>query len=188
MGPSVCLSPGSSYQHTREEPVPAGTRCGPVPTVPPGSVPAAVARGWGGARCGSAHPVSSVTHVASKFPSEEVEEGEKDKNIPAPDNIPRGAIGGEFVPARARGASGRCWGARGPAGLRILGWSRWSILCVCLPSTQILLAPSLGRAQLGLWKAPLGAFLRWGPQLLSPCPPCSHPASLMVGWDVLFPL
>ncbi|XP_075299027.1 putative E3 ubiquitin-protein ligase makorin-1 [Opisthocomus hoazin] len=95
-----------SYQHTREEPVPAGTRCGPVPTVPPGSVPAAVARGWGGARCGSAHPVSSVTHVASKFPSEEVEEGEKDKNIPAPDNIPRGAIGGEFVPARARGASG----------------------------------------------------------------------------------
>ncbi|KAM6233051.1 putative E3 ubiquitin-protein ligase makorin-1 [Spheniscus humboldti] len=103
-----------SYQHIQEEPVPVGTCYGPVPTQPPsrwgsepGRVPAAVAQGWGGARRSSAHPVPSMMHVAFKFPSVEVEEEEKDKeNIPAPDNIPRGAVGGEFVPTRARGASG----------------------------------------------------------------------------------
>ncbi|XP_075578664.1 uncharacterized protein LOC142595111 [Pelecanus crispus] len=102
-----------SYQHIQEEPVAVGTHYGSVPTVPPGhrssepsSAPAAVARGWRGARYGSAHPVPSVTHVAFKFPSVEVEEEEKDKEIiPEPDNVPRGAVGGELVPARAQGAS-----------------------------------------------------------------------------------
>ncbi|XP_009463984.1 PREDICTED: probable E3 ubiquitin-protein ligase makorin-1 [Nipponia nippon] len=100
-----------SYQHIQEEPVPVGTRCSPVPRSrwgsEPRSVPVAVSRGWGGAWRNSAHPVPSVMHVAFKFPSVEVEEEEKDKeNIPAPDNIPHGAVGGEFVPARARRASG----------------------------------------------------------------------------------
>uniref|UniRef100_A0A663MDP5 RING-type E3 ubiquitin transferase n=1 Tax=Athene cunicularia TaxID=194338 RepID=A0A663MDP5_ATHCN len=40
----------------------------------------------------------------------------------------------------------------------------------------------------GLWKALLAAFLGWGPELLSLCPPLSsQPASLMVGQDELFP-
>ncbi|KAM6114466.1 uncharacterized protein FYN12_012017 [Phoenicopterus ruber ruber] len=103
-----------SYQHIQEEPAPVGTRYGPVPTVPPGhwgsepsSVPTAAARGWGGARRSSAQPVPSVSHVVFKSPSGEVEEEEKEKeNIPAPGNVPCGAIGGEFVPAEARGASG----------------------------------------------------------------------------------
>ncbi|XP_063212930.1 probable E3 ubiquitin-protein ligase makorin-1 [Chroicocephalus ridibundus] len=103
-----------SYQHIQDEPVPVGTRYGTVPTVPPGrwgseprSGPVALARGWGGARHSSSHPVPCVTHVAFKFRSMEIEEEEKDKeNIPAPDNVPRGAIGGEFVPAQAQGASG----------------------------------------------------------------------------------
>ncbi|XP_050767133.1 probable E3 ubiquitin-protein ligase makorin-1 [Gymnogyps californianus] len=99
------------YEHIREVPVPVGTHYGHVPRghwgLEPSRVPAAVARGWGGARRSSAHPVPSVMHVAFKFASMEVEEEEKDKeNIPAPDNIPCGAISGAFVPARARGASG----------------------------------------------------------------------------------
>ncbi|KAM6369988.1 putative E3 ubiquitin-protein ligase makorin-1 [Pluvialis apricaria] len=102
-----------SYQHIQDEPVPMGTRYGPVPAVfpsrwgsEPSSVPVAVARGWGPARHGSARPVPSVMHVAFKFPSVQVEEEEKDKeNIPAPDNVPHGAIGGEFAPAQAWGTA-----------------------------------------------------------------------------------
>ncbi|XP_069627992.1 probable E3 ubiquitin-protein ligase makorin-1 [Haliaeetus albicilla] len=116
-----------SYEHIQEEPVPVGTLYGPRPTVPPsrwssdpGRVPAAAAQGWGGARHGLVHPVPTVTHVAFKFASMKVEEEEKNKeNITAPGNIPRGAIGGEFVPAQAQGASGRCKAAQGallPAG------------------------------------------------------------------------
>ncbi|XP_014809096.1 PREDICTED: probable E3 ubiquitin-protein ligase makorin-2 [Calidris pugnax] len=101
-----------SFQHIQDEPV--GTLYGPLPTVPPShwgsephSGPAAGARGPGGSRHSLAHPVPSVMRVAFKFSSMEIEEEEKDKeNIPAPDNVPRGAMGGEFVPARARGASG----------------------------------------------------------------------------------
>lgn len=111
MGPSVCVSLiPSSYQHIQDEPVPVGTRYGPVPAVSrghrvsePGSVPEAAARGWGGAQHSVARPDPSM---ALKFPSVEAEE--KDENIPAPDNVPYGAMGGEFSPARARGASGRC--------------------------------------------------------------------------------
>ncbi|KAM8988487.1 putative E3 ubiquitin-protein ligase makorin-1 [Ara ararauna] len=99
-----------SYEHIREEPVPVGTRYGPVPPVPRsywGSEPVPMARGWGGARRSLAHPPPSVTHMAFKFPSMEVEVEKKAKeNIPAPDDVPRGAIGGEAVPARAQGASG----------------------------------------------------------------------------------
>ncbi|XP_072701138.1 uncharacterized protein [Ciconia boyciana] len=99
-----------SYQHIQEESVPARTHYGSVPPghggSEPGSVPAAVARHWRGARCSSAHSVPSVTHMAFKLPGVEGEEEEKDENISAPDNVPRGAIGGEFVSARARGASG----------------------------------------------------------------------------------
>lgn len=122
MGPSVCLSLGSSsYEHIQEEPVPVGTLYGPRPTVPPsrwssdpGRVPAAAAQGWGGARRGLVHPVPTVTHVAFKFASMKVEEEKKNKeNITAPGNIPRGAIGGESVPAQAQGASGRCKAAQG---------------------------------------------------------------------------
>ncbi|XP_032865439.1 probable E3 ubiquitin-protein ligase makorin-1 isoform X2 [Tyto alba] len=102
------------YEHVREEPVPVGIRYGPVPPVPPGRrglepgrPPAAVARGWGGARHSSARPVPRVMRVAFKFASMEGKEEEKNKdNIPAPDNVPRGAAGGEFVPAQAQGASG----------------------------------------------------------------------------------
>lgn len=98
-----------------------GTRYGPVPTVPPSrwgpessSVPVAVGRGWGAARHSSARPVPSVMRVAFNFPSVEVEEEEKDKeNIPAPDNVPRGAIAREFAPARAQGTAGRVPGDQG---------------------------------------------------------------------------
>ncbi|OPJ88855.1 uncharacterized protein [Patagioenas fasciata] len=98
-----------SYQHVQDEPVPVGTRCGAVPAVShslrvsePGSV--AVGRGWGGAQRSMAHPVPSTMYMAFKLPS--AEEEEKDENIPAPDNALHGAMGGEFVPARAWGASG----------------------------------------------------------------------------------
>nr|XP_021136825.1 probable E3 ubiquitin-protein ligase makorin-2 [Columba livia] len=53
-----------------------------------------------------------MMYMALKFPS--AEEEEKDENIPAPDNVPYGAMGGEFIPARARGASGSQ-----PRGLRL---------------------------------------------------------------------
>ncbi|XP_061298497.1 probable E3 ubiquitin-protein ligase makorin-1 [Pezoporus flaviventris] len=101
-----------SYEHIQEEPVPVGTRYGPVPPAPRSywglePAPVAMARGWGGARRSLAPPAPSVTHVAFKFPSVEVEGERKAKEkIPAPDDVPRGAVGGEAVPARARGASG----------------------------------------------------------------------------------
>lgn len=110
---TLCLS---SYEHIQEEPVPVGTCYGPVPAVPRsywGSepVPMAMARGWGGARRSLAHPAPSVTHVAFKFPSMEVEGQKKAKeNIPVPDDVPCGAIGGEAVPAQAQEASGRFLG------------------------------------------------------------------------------
>ncbi|CAM9879366.1 unnamed protein product [Bubo scandiacus] len=102
------------YEHIQEEPVPVGTRYGPVPPIPPsrwgsepGRVPVAAGRGWGGAQHSSAHPVPSMTHVAFKFASMAVEEDKKDKdNIPAPDNVPGAATGRESVPAQAQGASG----------------------------------------------------------------------------------
>ncbi|XP_005447207.2 probable E3 ubiquitin-protein ligase makorin-1 [Falco rusticolus] len=99
-----------SYQHIQDDPVPVGTRHGPVPPgrwgSQPGSVPTAGGGGWGVARRSSAHPVPSVRHVPFKLPSAEVKEKEKDKNISAPDSAPRGAISREFVPAGAQGASG----------------------------------------------------------------------------------
>ncbi|XP_065554395.1 E3 ubiquitin-protein ligase makorin-2-like isoform X2 [Lathamus discolor] len=101
-----------SYEHIRDEPVPVGTRYGPVPPVPRSywasdPAPMAMARGWGGARCSLPPPAPSVTHVAFKFPSVEAEGERKAKEkIPAPDDVPRGAIGGEAVPAQAEGASG----------------------------------------------------------------------------------
>ncbi|XP_061205544.1 E3 ubiquitin-protein ligase makorin-1-like [Neopsephotus bourkii] len=107
-----------SYEHIREEPVPVGTRYGPVPPVPRsywGSEPApmATARGWGGARRSLAPAAPSVAHVAFKFPSVEAEERKAKEKIPAHGHVPRGAIGGEAAPARARGAS---------ASILPLGW------------------------------------------------------------------
>lgn len=164
MGPSVCVSlVPSSYQHIQDEPVLVGTRYGPVPTVPhshwvsePGSVPMAVARGWGRAQRSVARPAPSMMYTAFKFPSVEVEEEEKDENIPAPDNVPRGAMGGEFVTAQARGASGRC------------GAEDTGVVMVDHPVLVSALDPnhppsSSGRAQVGLCKALLAAFLGWGP-------------------------
>ncbi|KAM4645682.1 uncharacterized protein AAGF69_013540 isoform 2-T2 [Amazona ochrocephala] len=105
MGPSV-----SSYEHIQEEPVPVGARYGPVPPVPRSywdSEPVPMARGWGGARRILAHPAPGVMHVAFKFPSMEVAGEKKAKeSIPAPGDVPRGAIGGAAVPARAQGPSG----------------------------------------------------------------------------------
>ncbi|XP_054659446.1 E3 ubiquitin-protein ligase makorin-2-like [Grus americana] len=100
-----------SYQHIQEELMPVGTHYYPVPSghwgSEPSSVPAAVAQGQGRAYRSSAHLVPSMMRVAFKFPGVEVKEEEKDKeNIPAPDNVPHGAIGGEFVPTGTRGASG----------------------------------------------------------------------------------
>lgn len=75
----------------------------------PDTEPTAMDRDQGGAQCTSVHPARSVTRVAFKFPKVEVEVEEKDKkNTPALGNVPLGAISGEFVPAKARGASGRC--------------------------------------------------------------------------------
>ncbi|XP_064328092.1 E3 ubiquitin-protein ligase makorin-2-like [Phalacrocorax carbo] len=89
-----------SYEHIREEPELVGTRYAPVPPGHRGSEPGSVLGAWHS----SARPVPSVTHAAFKFPS--VEEDKDKENIPAPDNLPRGAIGREFVLAQAQGASG----------------------------------------------------------------------------------
>ncbi|XP_009947498.1 PREDICTED: probable E3 ubiquitin-protein ligase makorin-1, partial [Leptosomus discolor] len=109
------------YEHSQEEPV--GSHYSPVPLghwgSEPGCVPATVARGWRGAQRSSACPVPAVTHLAFKFMSMEVEEEEKDKeSVPAPDNVPRRAIGRKSVPARARRASGQ--GSDGARGLLCL--------------------------------------------------------------------
>ncbi|XP_005142246.2 probable E3 ubiquitin-protein ligase makorin-1 [Melopsittacus undulatus] len=101
-----------SYQHIREEPVPARIRYGPIAPVPRSywgseAVPVAMAQGWGGAQRSLAPPAPSMAHVAFKFPSVEVRGGKKAKEkIPAPGDVPRGAVGGAAVPARARGGSG----------------------------------------------------------------------------------
>lgn len=69
-------------------------------------MPTAVDQDQEGAQCTSA---CSMTCVASKFPKVEAAVEEKDKkNIPALTNVPHGAIGEEFVPTEAQGASGRC--------------------------------------------------------------------------------
>ncbi|XP_030088598.1 probable E3 ubiquitin-protein ligase makorin-1 isoform X2 [Serinus canaria] len=77
----------------------------------PGTEPTAMHRDQEGPQCSTA---CSMTCVAFKFPKVEVEVEEKDKkNIPALGNITRGAISGEFVPTKARGASG--FQPQGPA-------------------------------------------------------------------------
>ncbi|XP_061869860.1 probable E3 ubiquitin-protein ligase makorin-1 [Colius striatus] len=100
-----------SYLHVQEELV--GPCHGPVPAVgrrcwgaEPGRVPAAGAGGWRGARRGSAHPVPSGTHAASRCPGAGAEEEHEDSNVPGPRKAPCGTISAESGPARARGASG----------------------------------------------------------------------------------
>lgn len=108
---SVCPSPASSsFQHVQEEPVPAGSRHSPVPSVAPGawrtSVPA----------------VPRATRADFRLPNVEVEEEEDDKeNVPALSNASGRAVREEFIPWRARGAAGRCWLPQGTAGLGVSG-------------------------------------------------------------------
>ncbi|XP_062365480.1 probable E3 ubiquitin-protein ligase makorin-1 [Cinclus cinclus] len=99
-----------SYQHIQEEPAAVGTQYGVMPRCPCSQEPAAepTAMDWdqGGAHCTSVHPAHSMTCVAFKFPKVKVEVEEKDKkNIPALGNVHCGAVSGEFVPTKARGAS-----------------------------------------------------------------------------------
>lgn len=106
---SVCPSPASSsFQHVQEEPVPAGSRHSPMPSVAPGA--------W--------HTWVPAVPMRADFrlPNVEVEEEEDDKeNIPALSNASGRAVPEEFIPWRARGAAGRCWLPRGAAGLGVLG-------------------------------------------------------------------
>uniref|UniRef100_A0A8B9DIF5 RING-type E3 ubiquitin transferase n=1 Tax=Anser cygnoides TaxID=8845 RepID=A0A8B9DIF5_ANSCY len=113
---SLCPSPASSsYQHVQEEPVPARSRHSPVPGVAPGR------QGWRGAWRTSVPAVPRATRAAFRLPNVEVEEEEDDKeDVPALNNPPGRAVREEFIPAGARGAAGRCWLPRGPAGLRVL--------------------------------------------------------------------
>lgn len=75
----------------------------------PGTEPTAKDRDQGGPQGTSVHPASSMTCVTIPFLKLKAEEEEKDKeNMPAVDNVPCGAIRGEFVPTRAQDASGRC--------------------------------------------------------------------------------
>uniref|UniRef100_A0A8C3C5Z6 RING-type E3 ubiquitin transferase n=1 Tax=Cairina moschata TaxID=8855 RepID=A0A8C3C5Z6_CAIMO len=83
-----------SFQHVQEEPVPAGSRHSPVPSVAPGawrtSVPA----------------VPRATRADFRLPNVEVEEEEDDKeNVPALSNASGRAVREEFIPWRARGAA-----------------------------------------------------------------------------------
>uniref|UniRef100_A0A8D2MRS9 RING-type E3 ubiquitin transferase n=1 Tax=Zonotrichia albicollis TaxID=44394 RepID=A0A8D2MRS9_ZONAL len=99
-----------SYQHIQEESVPVWAQYGLMPhchcSQEPGTEPTATDHDHRGAQCTTA---CSTTCVAFKLPKVEVKVEEKDKkNIPAVGNILRGAISGELVPTKARGASGRC--------------------------------------------------------------------------------
>ncbi|XP_057895666.1 probable E3 ubiquitin-protein ligase makorin-1 [Melospiza georgiana] len=104
-----------SYQHIQEESVPVWAQCGLMPHChcgqEHGTEPTATDHDHGETECTMD---CSTTCAAFNFPKVEVEVEEKDKkSIPAVGNIPRGAISGELVPTKARGASG--FQPQGPA-------------------------------------------------------------------------
>ncbi|CAN8199906.1 unnamed protein product [Coccothraustes coccothraustes] len=100
-----------SYQHIQEEPAPVRLMPHCHCSQEPGTKPTAMDRDQEGPQCTTA---CSMTCVAFKLSKVEVEVEEKDKkNIPALGDIPCGAISGESVPTKARGASG--FQPQGPA-------------------------------------------------------------------------
>ncbi|XP_027300731.3 uncharacterized protein [Anas platyrhynchos] len=93
-----------SFQHVQEEPVPAGSRHSPMPSVAPGA--------W--------HTWVPAVPMRADFrlPNVEVEEEEDDKeNIPALSNASGRAVPEEFIPWRARGAAALLPAGSHPPGL-----------------------------------------------------------------------